>query len=98
MRAIRLPLVLVGVGQLILAVGFFFQQAWATSLWPVPDTRLSYAFIAAILAGGAAKSLLCFSRTATRRMTRMESTTGSMSWVFMEFSSLLLLLSFESDA
>jgi hypothetical protein len=54
MRAIRVPLVLVGVVQLIVAMGFFFQQGWATSLWPVPDTRLSYAFIAAILAGGAA--------------------------------------------
>jgi hypothetical protein len=47
-------LLAVGILQLILAAGFFFQQPWATSLWPVPDTRLSYAFIAAILAGGAA--------------------------------------------
>lgn len=54
MRSIRSILVFVGILQLILAAGFFFQQAWATSLWPVPDTRLSYAFIAAILAGGAA--------------------------------------------
>jgi hypothetical protein len=53
MRSLKWILVLVGVLQLILAVGFFFQQAWATSLWPVPDTRMSYAFIAAILAGGA---------------------------------------------
>jgi hypothetical protein len=54
MRSIKSVLVLVGILQLILAAGFFFQQPWATSLWPVPDTRLSYAFIAAILAGGAA--------------------------------------------
>ena len=54
MRSLKTPLVLVGVLQLILALGFFFRQAWATSLWPVPDTPLSYAFIAAILAGGAA--------------------------------------------
>ena len=54
MRSIKSVLVLVGILQLILAAGFFFQQSWATSLWPVPDTRLSYAFIAAILAGGAA--------------------------------------------
>jgi len=54
MRPIKLILVFVGVIQLVLAAGFFFQKAWATSLWPVPDTRLSYAFIAAILAGGAA--------------------------------------------
>ena len=54
MRSVRLVLLIVGILQLILAAGFFFQQSWATSLWPVPDTRLSYAFIAAILAGGAA--------------------------------------------
>jgi hypothetical protein len=54
MRSIRSVLVVVGIVQLMLAAGFFFQQAWATSLWPLPDTRLSYAFIAAILAGGAA--------------------------------------------
>ena len=53
MRSIKSALVFVGIIQLILAVGFFFQQPWATSLWPVPDTPLSYAFIAAILAGGA---------------------------------------------
>jgi hypothetical protein len=54
MRSLRPVLLAVGILQLILAAGFFFQAAWATSLWPVPDTRLSYAFIAAILAGGAA--------------------------------------------
>ena len=54
MRSLRPILLAVGILQLILAAGFFFQQPWATSLWPVPDTRLSYAFIAAILAGGAA--------------------------------------------
>lgn len=54
MRSLRVALVFVGVIQLILAAGFFFQQAWATGLWPLPDTRLSYAFIAAILAGGGA--------------------------------------------
>ena len=57
MRSVKPALVIAGILQLILAIGFFFQQAWATSLWPVPDTRLSYAFIAAILAGGAAPLL-----------------------------------------
>jgi hypothetical protein len=50
----RSILLLIGIMQLVFAAGFFFQQAWATSLWPVPDTRLSFAFIAAILAGGGA--------------------------------------------
>jgi hypothetical protein len=53
MRSLRPVFVIVGILQLILAAGFFFQQSWATSLWPVPDTPLSYAFIAAILGGGA---------------------------------------------
>ena len=54
MQSLKPVLLAAGILQLILAAGFFFQQAWATSLWPVPDTRLSYAFIAAILGGGAA--------------------------------------------
>ena len=54
MKSLKQVLLVVGILQLILSAGFFFQQTWATSLWPVPDTRLSYAFIAAILAGGAA--------------------------------------------
>jgi hypothetical protein len=54
MQSAKTTLMVTGLIQLVLAVGFFFQQPWATSLWPVPDTRLSYAFIAAILAGGAA--------------------------------------------
>ena len=54
MRSLKPILLVVGILQFVLAAGFFFQQPWATSLWPIPDTRLSYAFIAAILAGGAA--------------------------------------------
>ena len=54
MQSTKTALIVIGLIELILAVGFFFQQTWATSLWPLPDTRLSYAFIAAILAGGAA--------------------------------------------
>ena len=54
MRLDKTALIIVGLIDLVLAAGFFFQQPWATALWPLPDTRLSYAFIAAILAGGAA--------------------------------------------
>jgi hypothetical protein len=57
MRSLKAVLLVVSILQLVLAAGFFFQQTWAISLWPVPDTRLSYAFIAAILAGGAAPLL-----------------------------------------
>jgi hypothetical protein len=54
MRLAKIALTVVGLIDLMLAAGFFFQQPWATALWPLPDTPLSYAFIAAILAGGAA--------------------------------------------
>ena len=54
MRSLRFVFVAVGIPQLILAVGFFFQLSWALPLWPVPETPLSYAFIATILGGGAA--------------------------------------------
>lgn len=54
MRFTKPALIFIGFIHFVLAAGFFFQQTWATSLWPVPDTRLSYAFIAAILAGGGA--------------------------------------------
>ena len=54
MQSAKTALILTGLFHFVLAVGFFFQQAWTKSLWPVPDTRLSYAFIEAILAGGGA--------------------------------------------
>ncbi len=54
MRPINIALIFAGLIHLVLAAGFFFQQAWATALWPLPDTPLSYAFIASILAGGGA--------------------------------------------
>ena len=55
MRALRSLLVGIGIGLafLALAAGFFFQTAWAKGLWPLPDGRLSYSFMAAILAGTA---------------------------------------------
>jgi len=54
MRPINIALIFTGLIHFVLAAGFFFQQAWATALWPLPDTPLSYAFIASILAGGGA--------------------------------------------
>lgn len=54
MRPINIALIFAGLLHFILAIGFFFQQDWATALWPLPDTPLSYAFIASILAGGGA--------------------------------------------
>lgn len=43
-----------GIVYLVLTVGFFFQLPWATGLWPWPDGRLSYIFIASITAAVAA--------------------------------------------
>ena len=54
MRLARTVLIIVGLIDLVVASGFFFQQPWATAFWALPDTPLSYAFISAILAGGAA--------------------------------------------
>jgi len=51
MRYFNLFLVGVGAAILVLAAGFFFQLPWATGLWPLPDGKLSFGFMAAILAG-----------------------------------------------
>jgi hypothetical protein len=52
-RSHRLTRVIfVGGGLLFLALtaGFFAQLSWATALWPWPDGRLSYIFLASITA------------------------------------------------
>ena len=54
MRLFRVTIARIGALELALAAGFFFRADWALALWPVPDTPMSYAFIAAITAGGAA--------------------------------------------
>lgn len=47
---LRYGLIATAVVSGILAVGFFRQMPWATSLWPWPDSRLSYIFLASIAA------------------------------------------------
>lgn len=49
----RKALVVTGAGALVLTVGFFIQAPWATALWPLQAGRLSYIFIASILAAAA---------------------------------------------
>jgi hypothetical protein len=49
-QLIRSFLVVLGIVNVVLAIGFFFQLEWATSLWFYPDGRLTYIFIASILA------------------------------------------------
>jgi heme/copper-type cytochrome/quinol oxidase subunit 4 len=46
----RALLVLTGLVLLITGVGFFEQMPWAISLWPWQDGKLSFMFIAAIMA------------------------------------------------
>lgn len=53
MRWLSIPLVAAGTAALVLALGFWWHQPWATPLWPWPAGRLSYAFMAAILTGSA---------------------------------------------
>jgi len=49
------PLFIIGgIVYLIVTIGFFFQLPWAKALWPWPDGRLSYIFIASIAAAIAA--------------------------------------------
>lgn len=47
---LRIGAVFGGIAALVLALGFFEGAHWAVDLWPWPDSRLSYIFIASILA------------------------------------------------
>ncbi len=50
---LRIALTGAGLVSLALAIGFGSQLPWAIALWPLPDGRLSFIFMAAILAGAA---------------------------------------------
>jgi hypothetical protein len=47
---LRLGLIVAGLASLVLTVGFIEQAMWAIDLWPWETSRLSYIFIASILA------------------------------------------------
>jgi hypothetical protein len=49
-RALRLGLIIAGLASLVLTLGFVEQVPWAIDLWPWETSRLSYIFIASILA------------------------------------------------
>jgi hypothetical protein len=49
-RYLQYGFMILGVIFLIFAVGFYFQMSWATNIWPWQDGRLSYIFIASIMA------------------------------------------------
>ncbi len=51
----RIVLLILAALGLILGIGFYVQLSWATSLWPWPDSYLSYVFLssyAVAIAGG----------------------------------------------
>jgi hypothetical protein len=50
MSPLRLGLIAAGLVTLVLTVGFLDETSWAIDLWPWPVSRLSYIFIASILA------------------------------------------------
>jgi hypothetical protein len=49
-QPLRIALVMIGLLNLIMAIGFYIQHPWMTGLWLVPTGRLSYIFMASILA------------------------------------------------
>lgn len=53
----RLAFVAGSIVLILLAVGYLRQVSWATITWPWPDGRLSYTFVASILAAIAAAAL-----------------------------------------
>jgi hypothetical protein len=46
----RLGQLVAGLVTIVAALGFYEEARWATDLWPWPDSRLSFIFIASILA------------------------------------------------
>jgi hypothetical protein len=48
--ALRIGLILAGLASLVLAAGFIDRSPWAVDLWPWPESRLSFIFLASILA------------------------------------------------
>jgi hypothetical protein len=49
-KSLRIIALAVGILLLVFTTGFVFQLPWAISLWPWPDSRLSYLFVGSILA------------------------------------------------
>ena len=47
---VRVASALTALVFLVFTFGFFFQEPWAVRLWPWPDSRLSYIFIASMWA------------------------------------------------
>jgi hypothetical protein len=51
MRVIfRILCIVFGLLAIVISLGYFFQLTFATALWPWPDGKLSYVFVASIMA------------------------------------------------
>jgi hypothetical protein len=51
MKALRIAVVLFGLADLALTLGYYFQQPWATATWPWPMTPLGFVLVSSFLAG-----------------------------------------------
>ncbi|MEA2515770.1 MAG: hypothetical protein QOJ59_5259 [Thermomicrobiales bacterium] len=53
----RIVAVVSGLALSLVGVGLYAGASWATSLWPWPDVRMTYVFLASVLAAAIAPSL-----------------------------------------
>jgi len=51
MRSLRIAVVLFGLLDLVLTLGYYFRAEWATSTWPWPVQPLDYLLVSSFLAG-----------------------------------------------
>ena len=59
---LRIALIALAAMQFVIGAGFLFRTAWALSLWPWPDGRLSYRFVSSmLLAQGATIAWVAYS-------------------------------------
>jgi hypothetical protein len=49
-RFLRILLLIIGTISIAFAIGFFIQAPWATAIWPLKASTLSYIFLSSILA------------------------------------------------
>lgn len=97
---IRVTLFIGATLTLILAAGFFFQMPWAISIWPWPDGRLSYTFVASMQAAIAAAMLwIAFSGEigamaagALNLSVMMAGLSISLLWAFIQGNQPSLLI------
>jgi hypothetical protein len=53
----RTVAVLSGLALTVVAAGLYARASWATALWPWPDVRMTYVFLASVLAAAIAPSI-----------------------------------------